>query len=103
MILNMSSDTVRVIATVKVKADQVEAVKAILTELVRLTLVEDGCLQYELLQNQQDQCEFIFVEAWTSQIALNKHLETEHLQKALRDTAKLLVSPPDIRQYQQLL
>jgi len=98
----MSSNLLRVVATVRAKPEYCETVKDILSKLVHLTLTEDGCLQYELLQNQQDQCEFVFVETWSSQIALNKHLESEHLVKALRDTTELLLNPPDIRLYQQL-
>ena len=80
-----SYDLVRVVATIKAKPDQIEACKAILQELIPPTLAEEGCLQYELLLNQNDETEFIFLETWTSSETLTKHLATEHLQKAVRD------------------
>ena len=56
----------RVVARVVALPNQVEALKAVLLRLVEPTRQEAGCLQYDLLQNQEDPTDFTFVETWNS-------------------------------------
>ena len=47
--------------------------------LVEPTRRESGCIQYELLQNQEDPTDFVFVEEWESEVRLNAHLDSPHI------------------------
>ena len=96
----MSKSNIRVVARFAAKPDRVQDVKRILSELVDPTRAEDGCITYELLQNTQDPTDFTFVEEWTSQAALDKHLTTEHIKRSRSQTEGLLDSGPDVRVYQ---
>jgi quinol monooxygenase YgiN len=98
----MSKTSVRVVARVVAVADKVEEVKSILLGLIEPTRQENGCMVYELLQNQKDSTDFTFVEEWESQELLNRHLATPHLTQAASQLQGLIAAEPDIRVYQLL-
>ncbi|MBD2357914.1 antibiotic biosynthesis monooxygenase [Tolypothrix sp. FACHB-123] len=95
----MTNQTIRVVARVVALPDKVEALKAVLLELIEPTRQETGAITYELLQNQHDPTDFTFVEEWTSNEALNNHLDSNHLQEAAAKLDGLVASAPDIRRY----
>jgi quinol monooxygenase YgiN len=97
------TQSLRVVARVVALPDKVEALKAVLLALVEPTRQEAGCLQYDLLQNQEDLTDFTFVEEWESLEHLQTHLASVHLQKALTHIEGLVASPPDIRCYDKIL
>lgn len=99
----MSKPNVRVVARLVAEADKVEELKAVLSGLMEPTRVEEGCLQYELYQNQADPTDFTFVEEWASATALDAHLASTHIQEAIQKLDGLIAVPPDIRRYDQVL
>lgn len=52
----------RVIAHLKAKTDKLEEARELLAGLVAPTRVEEGCVSYELLQDNAEPTEFTFVE-----------------------------------------
>ncbi|MBF2021967.1 MAG: antibiotic biosynthesis monooxygenase [Hydrococcus sp. C42_A2020_068] len=98
----MSNSTIRVIAHVIALPNKIEELKAVLLNLVEPTRQEEGCIQYDLFQNQTDPTDFTFVEEWTTKQALDKHLASEHLQAAVQKIDGLVAANPDIRTYHQL-
>ncbi|OUL18632.1 putative quinol monooxygenase [Nostoc sp. 106C] len=95
----MTNQTIRVVARVTALPDKVEALKAVLLALIEPTRQEAGAIKYELLQNQYDPTDFTFVEEWTSNEALNIHLDSPHLQEAAAKLEGLVAATPDIRRY----
>ncbi|CAD5923347.1 Putative monooxygenase Rv0793 [Planktothrix tepida] len=93
----------KVIARVVALPDKIEPLKAVLLALVEPTRQESGCLQYDLLQNQEDLTDFTFVEEWESLQHLQNHLASVHIQTALTQIEGLVASPPDIRCYDKIL
>lgn len=69
-----------VIAHLRALDGQIEETKAFLTDLIRPTRKEPGCIEYWLHQDDEDPAEFTFYENWTSRAEWDKHMETEHLQ-----------------------
>jgi quinol monooxygenase YgiN len=69
----MPKTTIRVVAHIATLPDKVEEVKSVLLRIIEPTRQEDGCIVYELLQNQKDSTDFTFVEEWESQELLNAH------------------------------
>jgi quinol monooxygenase YgiN len=98
----MSNQTIRVVARIVALPNKVEALKAVLLELIEPTRQENGCIKYELLQNQFDPTDFTFVEEWTSHEALNIHLDSPHLQAGVAKLESLVAAAPDIRRYELL-
>ena len=95
----MSKTTVRVVARFIALPDHQEELRLILTDLVEPTRQEDGCISYELLQNQEDPTDCVFVEEWESEALLNAHLESPHINEVDAKLDGLLAAEPDIRLY----
>ena len=95
----MASETVRVVAKITGQRDKVEGLKSILLGVVGPTRREKGCISYQLLQNKTDASEFVFVEEWTSDAAIDTHMTTSHVQGALAKIESMLAQEPDIRRY----
>ena len=91
--------TVHVLARYTARPGKEDALKAVLIGLVPPTRRELGCYQYDLLVDNSDPREFCFVERWDDDAALDQHLETSHLKKALTQIEDLVEAPPDIRRY----
>ncbi|ACK70303.1 Antibiotic biosynthesis monooxygenase [Gloeothece citriformis PCC 7424] len=99
----MTKNYLRVVARVMALPDKIEDLKLVFFPLVEATRQEKGCLQYELLHNQNDPTEFIFVETWETKECLEAHMKTEHFQIALKQLDGLVATDPDIQLYDQLL
>src|SRR5271156_4460732 len=95
----MNFGTVQVVATLSVREGKREEVTAILLDLVADTRKEKGCISYELLLNNADKSDFVFVEEWTTDAALDAHFKTGHFLDALAKAMPLLNNPPDVRRY----
>ncbi len=80
----------------------IEEVRKILLAFIEPARKEEGCIAYELMQNNGDPCDFTFVEEWTSDAALDAHLQTPHLKDGAAKLANLLSVAPDIRRYSLL-
>lgn len=72
-----------VVATIPVKAEHVEAMRAALADLAEATRQESGCLAYDLYESAAEPGVFVTVERWTDQAALDAHLRSPHLAAAL--------------------
>ena len=91
--------TVHVLARYTARPGKEDALKAVLIGLVPPTRRELGCYQYDLHVDNSDARQFCFVERWDDEAALDQHLETSHLKKALTQIEDLVEVPPDIRRY----
>ena len=68
-----------IIASIIDKDGQVELVKSELIKLIDKTRVEQGCINYDLHQDNQNPAHFVFHENWESEAALDEHLASEHI------------------------
>jgi quinol monooxygenase YgiN len=91
--------TVHVLARYTALPGKEQSLKSVLTALVPPTRRELGCYQYDLLVDANDARQFCFVERWDDNEALDQHLATDHLKKALDQIQDLVEGPPDIRRY----
>lgn len=92
----MTGETLRVVARMVAFPDRIEEAKALLIAIVAPTRQEPGCIRYELLQNQLNPTEFVFIEEWESEAALNTHLSSPHISEALAQVPLLMASGPEI-------
>ncbi len=69
---------ITIVAKIVAKTDSVEAVKAELLKLIPPTRKEDGCIEYDLHQDNLDPAVFIFYETWESAASVEKHVSTDH-------------------------
>lgn len=95
----MSERTITVVARVVALPDKVDQVKSVLLQIIEPTRQEQGCISYELLQNQQEPRDFTFVEEWENDALLQVHLASAHIHEAGKKLNGLVVGEPDIRVY----
>jgi len=95
----MSTPTLRVVAHLVAFPDKVAELKSLLLSIIEPSRQDEGCIKYELLQNQADPTDFTFVEEWESAALLEVHLDSTHIQAAKQKLEGLAVAPPDIRRY----
>jgi len=58
---------------------------------------EEGCLGYMLYQDPYEKTNFIFVEKWKNQAAIDFHFATEHFKDFGTSTADLIAKPTEIK------
>lgn len=67
-----------IVANITAKQDKIELVKAELVKLVALTRTEDGCVAYDLHQDNENSAHFMVYEIWQSYDAWQVHGKTAH-------------------------
>ena len=97
----MPSTLLTVVAEMVAKPGKEEALKQELLKLIEPTRREEGCLQYDLHVATDHPGRFVFYENWTSRVALDKHLQSPHLQ-AFAKVAKDLREDPSIVTYTRI-
>lgn len=95
----MSNKTVSVLARITARPDKIKELASLLLRLVEETRKENGCISYQLLQSRSDPGDFVCVEEWASDSAIDNHLTSAHVQDAFSKAAPLLAKEPDIKRY----
>jgi quinol monooxygenase YgiN len=73
-------------------------------ELIRLgqavaasSRTDPGCLSYRLYEDTESENEFVFIEEWDSEEALQQHFATSHIAEFMRAFPATLAAPPDVK------
>lgn len=85
-----------VIAKSIAKKDKIEATKKAMTALLEPTHKEQGCIQYDLHQDQDRPEVFFFYERWESREILEQHLKTDYLNTWGDQQKELLAAPMEV-------
>jgi len=72
---------IKVVAKNFIKKDKIEEVLEHIKELVAITVKEEGCIKYEIYQDENDKSILTMIEEWESKEALNKHMASEHFKR----------------------
>ena len=75
-----------VVANIIAKTDKIDLVKTELEKLIDTTRAEEGCLQYDLHQDNENKAHFMFYETWASRELWQKHIRAQHLQDYIAAT-----------------
>ena len=75
-----------IVANVTASADKINLVKEELEKLIDITRAEEGCLQYDLHQNNENPARFMFYENWEPRDLWQTHMSAQHLQDYLAAT-----------------
>jgi len=75
-----------IIANIYAKSDSIDKVKAELLKLIDLTRAEEGCLQYDLHQDNENLAHFTFYEKWENRDLWQKHMNNDHLKNYMKAT-----------------
>lgn len=82
----MSNNKLTLIARILAKTEKRELVKSELLKLIEPTRAEEGCINYDLHQDNENLNLFIFHENWESSDLLQKHLANTHIAEYLKAT-----------------
>lgn len=93
----------KVVALLHCNADAEEAFEMELKKLVETSLLDEGCIKYELYQYQHETCHYIIIEEWQSEQALAKHREAPHYKHFGRVAPVLLAAQPQIKVLERLV
>ncbi|MFC1233419.1 putative quinol monooxygenase [Vibrio sp. F74] len=68
-----------IIANIVAKSDKIELVKSELLKLIETTRAEEGCINYDLHQDNDNLAHFQFFENWASRELWQAHMSNQHL------------------------
>ena len=98
----MPDKTLTVVARFKAKAGKEAQLRGELLKLISPTRSEEGCVNYDLHESSEHPGEFLFYENWTSQEALDKHLQAPHVKSLLGKSDQLVAEQPEITLWNQI-
>lgn len=87
---------------VKVRPEKVEEFITATLENARNSLMEDGVIRFDVLQNHEDPSEFILVEAYKDQDASNAHKNTRHYKVWRNEVNDMMAEPRHSIRYKYL-
>ena len=68
-----------IVANIKANPDKIDLVEAELRKLIDITRAEEGCINYDLHQDNEDPAHFLFYENWESRALWQAHMGAPHL------------------------
>jgi quinol monooxygenase YgiN len=98
----MPDAQIALIAKLRAKDGQTEALKAKLTSMIEPTRAEIGCIKYDLHVSNDDEGLFMFYEIWRSKEDLDLHIETPHLQGLLSKMGTLVEGDLDVSMWKMV-
>lgn len=81
-----------IIANIIAKDDKIDLVKSELIKLINTTRAEEGCINYDLHQDNENPAHFTFYENWTSRELWQTHMANNHLADYMAATEGAVVS-----------
>lgn len=69
-----------IVANITASAGKIDLVKAELLKLIDVTRAEEGCIDYDLHQDDEDPAHFMFYENWESRELWQIHMNARPLQ-----------------------
>lgn len=81
-----------IVANIIAHNDKIELVRTELVKLIEITRAEDGCVNYDLHQDNNNPAHFLFFENWQSRELWQKHMENTHLQSYMAATEGAVAS-----------
>ncbi len=68
-----------IVANIHAEPGKIDLVKAELQKLIEITRAEEGCIQYDLHQDNENPAHFLFYETWQSRELWQAHMNAPHL------------------------
>ncbi|MFA8342884.1 MAG: putative quinol monooxygenase [Rhodothermaceae bacterium] len=82
----MSNQKLTIVANILAKEEKRELVKSELLKLIDTTRAEEGCINYDLHQDNENPNLFLFFENWATRELWQKHMQNDHLKEYLKAT-----------------
>ncbi|MGX1930719.1 putative quinol monooxygenase [Flagellimonas sp. 2504JD4-2] len=82
----MAKQKLTIVAQIWAKEEKRELVKSELLKLIDTTRAEEGCINYDLHQDNENPNLFLFYENWESYDLWQKHMKNTHLADYMKAT-----------------
>lgn len=82
----MANQGLTIIAKILAKEEKRDFVKEELLKLIEITRKEEGCINYDLHQDNENSNLFLFHENWESRELWQTHMNTVHLAEYIKAT-----------------
>jgi len=82
----MKTNKLTIIAKILAKPESRDLVKAELLKLIEITRAEEGCINYDLHQDNEDPNLFLFFENWENRELWQSHMKKKHLAEYIEAT-----------------
>lgn len=89
-------------ATVYVNKDAIKEYKALTNVLIPGTQNELGNLRYDMYQSIEQPTEFVFIEQYADQAALDAHHNADHFTSFLKNVAPFLSKDMDVSVFHEV-
>src|ERR1700691_5851776 len=86
-----------VVARVRTDAERGEEMIRLGQTVAAASREEAGCLNCTLYEDSESENDFVMVEEWEDDEALQRHFKTQHIAEFMAAMPATLVAPPDIR------
>lgn len=94
---------IKIVAKNYIQEGKFDQILELYKELVEKTVLEPGCIKYELYQDINDPGVLTMIEEWESIEALDAHEKTEHFIRIFPKLKDLVTNESDFRIYKKLL
>ena len=78
------------VAKIVAKKESIESVKNEMLKLIEPTRKEQGCIEYNLHQDNEEPAVFVFYETWESRACLDNHMSTDHYKNYVSTVGGLI-------------
>ena len=75
----MNNNQVTIVARITARDEKRDLVKSELLKLIAITRAEEGCINYDLHQDNENPNIFLFYENWVNRDLWQQHMNNEHL------------------------
>ncbi len=82
----MKTDQLTIVARILAKDEKRDFVKSELLKLIAITRAEEGCINYDLHQDNENPNLFLFLENWESHELWQQHMNNSHLAEYVKAT-----------------
>jgi len=82
----MKDKKLTIVAKIIANQEHIELVKTGLINLIETTKKEEGCINYDLHQDNEKKHIFLFYENWTSWELWQKHMKNSHIAEFTKAT-----------------
>lgn len=87
----MANQKLTIVAKILAKEEKRELVKTELLKLIETTRAEEGCINYDLHQDNENKNLFLFFENWETRDLWQKHMGNSHLSDYMKATEGAVV------------
>ncbi len=94
--------TIRVVTHICVKTGREDQMLQILLGAREDIRNQPGCIQYDFFRNERNPSDFVCLEEWRNDTAIDGHRDAPQTAELHREMEPLLDVPMDIRRYQSV-